>query len=134
MGKKEGDGQLFFFGLTSWPMRLEIAIGSLPGLHRLEKAGRPRSGQKEAETSQEAEFRSGWGNCKLEGPKAKSMVLLKSEDEMKDKRFSISGAPSLKYGFWKFITTRCGSMCPHPPTHTLLHILNDFCTFIQTQP
>lgn len=57
MGKKEGDGQLFFFGLTSWPMRLEIAIGSLPGLHRLEKAGRPRSGQKEAETSQEAEFR-----------------------------------------------------------------------------
>lgn len=32
---------------------------------------------KEGEVTQEAEFRSGWSNVMLEGPKVKSVVFLK---------------------------------------------------------
>lgn len=72
MGGEKGrrwDGH--FFGLTSWPRWLETVTGSLPGLHRLEE----KEGQ--GEVTQEDEFRSGSSSCMLEGPKAKSMVLLR---------------------------------------------------------
>lgn len=88
-GEKGRRWDAVFFGLTSWPRSLETAVSSLPGLHRLKKEGQ-REVTTDAEVTQEAEFRPGRGNCKLGGPKAKSMVLLRSEG----KRCSISGAPS----------------------------------------
>lgn len=36
-GEKGRRRDAVFFGLTSWPTCLETAVGSFPGLHRLEK-------------------------------------------------------------------------------------------------
>lgn len=57
MGGEKGRRDAVFFGLT-WPTCLERAVGSFPGLHRLEKKEGQGLDMKEDEVTQEIEFTS----------------------------------------------------------------------------
>lgn len=57
VGEKGRRRDAVFLGLTSWPVCLETAVGSFPGLHRFEKKEGQGLDMKEDEVTQETEFK-----------------------------------------------------------------------------